>query len=343
MSNSTPVRVAVVGVGGIATKHLTNLLRMPEAEVVALVDVNLERIPVALEHASANQTPPISPPTIDAFDDVGSMLSAVNPDAVFIAVPPFAHGDAEHQCIESQVPIFVEKPVGLDMPTVRTIEQAIAKQNLITAVGYQTRYTETADTAQSLLADRPVGMAIGTYLGGMPQTPWWRVHAQSGGQVVEQATHIVDLQRYLVGEIESVHAAAGTRLMTDVPNLDIADVSVATLTFVNGAVGTLLNTCGLNDLAREPWDHGVTIVARDLSLYVWTDGGRIAMPGEVRTLKNTHDPMYLSDTTFVRAVAHNDPSQIRSTYADAALTLRATLAINASARSGQPVRPSDLG
>ena len=70
MSNSTPVRVAVVGVGGIATKHLTNLLRMPEAEVVALVDVNLERIPVALEHASANQTPPISPPTIDAFDDV---------------------------------------------------------------------------------------------------------------------------------------------------------------------------------------------------------------------------------------------------------------------------------
>ena len=48
MSNSTPVRVAVVGVGGIATKHLTNLLRMPEAEVVALVDINLERIPVAL-------------------------------------------------------------------------------------------------------------------------------------------------------------------------------------------------------------------------------------------------------------------------------------------------------
>ncbi len=333
----------MIGVGGIASMHLANLWSMPEADVVALADIDLARIPDTLRLAAARMSSPVEPPTIESFDDAGRMLAAVAPDAVFISVPPFAHGEVEYQCIEAGVPMLVQKPVGLDMPTVRGIERAIADRGLITAVGYQTRYSQAADTARELLADRTVGMAIGTYLGGMPRTAWWRVQAQSGGQVVEQATHVVDLQRYLVGEIESIHTAAATRLMTDAPNLDIADVSAATFQFANGAVGTLLNTCGLNDVPVEPWDHGVTIVARDLSMWVWHEGGRIARPGEVREVTNSADAKYLLDEAFVRAVQSGDASNIRSTYADAVLTLRATLAIEESARSGSPVRPADLG
>lgn len=333
----------MIGVGGIASMHLANLWSMPEADVVALADIDLARIPDTLRLAAARMSPPVEPPAIESFDDTGRMLAAVAPDAVFISVPPFAHGEVEYQCIEAGVPMMVQKPVGLDMPTVRGIERAIAERGLITAVGYQTRYSQAADTARELLADRTVGMAIGTYLGGMPRTAWWRVQAQSGGQVVEQATHVVDLQRYLVGEIESIHTAAATRLMTDAPNLDIADVSAATFQFANGAVGTLLNTCGLNDVPVEPWDHGVTIVARDLSMWVWHEGGRIARPGEVREFTNSADAKYLLDEAFVRAVQSGDASNIRSTYADAVLTLRATLAIEESARSGSPVRPADLG
>ena len=333
----------MIGVGGIASMHLANLWSMPEADVVALADIDLARIPDTLRLAAARMSRPVEPPAIESFDDAGRMLAAVAPDAVFISVPPFAHGEVEYQCIEAGVPMMVQKPVGLDMPTVRGIERAIAERGLITAVGYQTRYSQAADKARELLADRTVGMAIGTYLGGMPRTAWWRVQAQSGGQVVEQATHVVDLQRYLVGEIESIHTAAATRLMTDAPNLDIADVSAATFQFANGAVGTLLNTCGLNDVPVEPWDHGVTIVARDLSMWVWHEGGRIARPGEVREVTNSADAKYLLDEAFVRAVQSGDASNIRSTYADAVLTLQATLAIEESARSGSPVRPADLG
>jgi len=343
MSQQSPARIAMIGVGGIASMHLANLWRMPEADVVALADIDLARIPDTLRLAAARMSPPVEPPTFESFDDAGRMLAAVAPDAVFISLPPFAHGEVEYQCIEAGVPMLVQKPVGLDMPTVRGIERAIAERGLLTAVGYQTRYSQAADTARELLADRTVGMAIGTYLGGMPGTPWWRVQAQSGGQVVEQATHVVDLQRYLVGEIESIHTAAATRLMTDAPNLDINDVSAATFQFANGAVGTLLNTCGLNEVPVERWDHGLTIVARDLSLWVWHDGGRIARPGEVREFSNSTDSKYLLDEAFVRAVRSGDASNIRSTYADAVLTLQATLAIEESARTGLPVRPADLG
>ncbi len=45
----------------------------------------------------------------------------------------------------------------------------------------------------------------------------------------------------------------------------------------------------------------------------------------------------------MRAVQTGDASNIRSTFADAAQTLRVTLAIEESARTGSPVRPADLG
>ena len=340
---SAPVRIAMIGVGGIAAMHLTNLLRMPSAEVVGLADIDANRIAVTLRRSAAQQNPSIEPPEIPAFNDVEKMLNAVSPDAVILALPPFAHGEVEFQCVEAGLPMLVQKPVGLDMETVRAIEQKISDRGLISAVGYQARYSHAADIARSMLADRPVGMAVGTYLGGLPGTPWWRVQARSGGQVVEQATHVVDLQRYLVGEIETVQAVAATRLMTDVENLDIADVSVASLVFDNGAIGTLINSSGLNGVPKEPWDHGLRLVARDLSFHVFTDGGRIATAGETRELVNPEDCKYLLDEAFVKAVATGDSSHIRSTYSDAVLTLRATLAINESARTGELVRVADLG
>jgi|TARA_B100000809_G_C15113670_1_gene521579 predicted dehydrogenase len=41
-------------------------------------------------------------------------------------------------------------------------------------------------------------------MGGMPDG-WWREKAKSGGQVHEQATHGIDLARYLFGEAKTVY------------------------------------------------------------------------------------------------------------------------------------------
>ena len=70
---------------------------------------------------------------------------------------------------------------------------------------------------------------------------------QSGGQLVEQTTHQVDLMRYLAGEIVEVHARYANRVLGDVPNLDIPDVQVVNLQFASGAVGSLTTSCALRE------------------------------------------------------------------------------------------------
>ncbi len=342
LSPHTPVRAAAIGVGGIAVRHLTHLLQLPEAELVALVDLDLERARRGLLRAAAAQIPPLAPPDIPLFANTKEMLRAVAPDAVFIALPPSAHGDVEQACIEAGVAMMVQKPVALDMDTAREIQRAAEARGVITSVGYQARYSSAVDAGMSALADRTIGMAIGAYMGGLPRSRWWRVQAKSGGQVVEQATHVVDLMRYAVGEVASVQAAARTRLLTDVPDLDIADVSVAMLEFEGGAIGTLLNTSALHNVPGEDWNHGLTLIARDLSVRLWLGAARIAEAGTVRSVQAAEDPMLGLDVAFIDAVARNDPAGIRSSYADGAATLQVTLAIEESVRTGRPVRPADL-
>ncbi|MAE19719.1 hypothetical protein CMK12_12465 [Candidatus Poribacteria bacterium] len=82
-------------------------------------------------------------------------------------------------------------------------------------------------------------MAIIHRWGGLPDTPWWRVIAQSGGQLVEQTTHQIDLLRYLVGEVEEVHAYYALRTLNGVEYLDVPNVYALTLKFENSTIGAL--------------------------------------------------------------------------------------------------------
>ncbi len=77
----TPLKVACVGTGFIAGRHLEALSTFPDVEVVAVADAVRER---AEEVAGRYGT--------RAYDDGMALLEKEDLDAVWICVPPFAHG-----------------------------------------------------------------------------------------------------------------------------------------------------------------------------------------------------------------------------------------------------------
>ena len=346
------VRIGFVGAGGIATgRHLFNLQQIDEAEVVALCDVDAEQCKIAEQRVNGRleslQLPGQAPPRLLSarhFTDVREMLSAEALDAAFIAVPPFAHGEIERELIEAGVHFFVEKPVSLSMDLAREIEAAISDKGLICAVGYQGRYTDAVVKAKEILEDEMVGMIMGFYLANMPLTPWWRVQEQSGGQLVEQSTHTLDLMRFLVGEVSTVYSIGATRVLGDtVPDFDIFDVGTVAITFASGAIGSLNSTCLLEFTGYEGIAEfmGVHVVARDLFMSVWKDAPtRINRPGKYEEVKIGNDYNLDMDRAFVEAVRTGDDSDIRSQYGDAVKTLEVTLAAERSARSGEVIHLS---
>jgi myo-inositol 2-dehydrogenase/D-chiro-inositol 1-dehydrogenase len=319
------VRIGFVGVGGVAQVHLRVLEAMENVRIAAVCDVGAEAVQSAARRF----------PGCRAFDDHQAMLAEVDLDAVYVCLPPGAHRGQEIDVARRGLALFVEKPVGLDFSWVRETADVVARTGVVTSVGYNWRYLESTEGARAALGDRPVGLAMGFWLGGLPGTPWWRLRAQSGGQVVEQTTHIFDLCRYLIGEVACVFAGASRGQFQDAVGYDIDDASACTLLFHNGAVATVVST----DLAPRGYSTiGLHLISRDLAVEITPTKLRVSRPGRVEEVVSTGNAYQAEDRAFVQAVAGGDRARIRSDYADGARTLELTLAAARSMETGEAVR-----
>ncbi|MFG2054683.1 Gfo/Idh/MocA family protein [Micromonospora sp. NPDC048930] len=313
-------RVGLVGAGGVAQRHARVLTGFEDVELLGVTDVAPDAAE-ALAGAHGART----------FRDVAELLAA-GPDAVYVCVPPFAHGPAEEAVIAAGVPLFVEKPVAVDLETAERIAALVERRGLLTAVGHHWRYLHVVEEARQLLAGRPVRMVNGSWLDKVPPVPWWARRDRSGGPVVEQAAHVLDLVRLLVGEATEV-TAYGDGNPPPVEGADIDSVTAATLRFASGAVGTLAAACVLG------WKHraGLEILADGLALSLAEDGLTICDADGERHLPADPDGARVAvDRAFVDAV-RGIGEDVRVPYAEAMLTQRLALAVAESARTGRSV------
>ena len=318
------IRIGFIGSGWISSAHCEALKEIEDVAFVAFADIQKERADAAAAKYGGA-----------AYSDYHEMLDREKLDALYVCVPPFAHYDQEIITARKGIHLFIEKPIALNMDKAKEIRDAIHENGVIASVGYLARYSSSIETVKEMLAGREVAMILGYFMTSMPPTPWWRVLNESGGQMVEQTTHIFDLARYIAGDITEVYAAYGLRALQDVPNFDIWDVGTAAVKFANGAVGTIYNTCVLSAGQRV----GLHVVCRDLVLEMKLDGSlTIIQPGKTETIEPRWYPIPAENQAFIKAIKTGDKSLIRSTYCDAMKTLAVTLAANESAATGKPVQ-----
>lgn len=292
------MRVAVVGTGHIAGRHAEALTGLG-AEIVG--------------HVSR----------AGPYRHVGDLPEDV--DAVWICVPPGAHRDIEHALIERDVPFYVEKPVGTDVAGPRRVAAALRERGTLAGVGYYWRAMEVIPELRRLLAETPPRLVRAAWHGVLPGASWWRVQEQSGGQVVEQATHLFDLARFLLGEAEVRHAE-----VSHSPDLEVATVSTATLRFASGPIGVFTATCVLH-----------TTVDAEIEFHC--DGRKLTLTNKVLRREDAggihetpvgRDPLVIADERFLAAVSQGDPGQLVCDYEDAVRTQELCCGVRDLAESG---------
>jgi len=316
---SEHVKIGFIGCGGNAKGHMGTLSRMEDVKLVALCDLDAERAQSAAELFGSK-----------AYTDHKIMLKEEDLDAMYISIPVFAHGALELDTIQSGLPFFVEKPVAINMETAEKVLEAVEKSNTITCVGYQLRYTGAAEAAKEILKGKTLNMVSGKYWCssgiGSPDA-WLRQMGKSGGQIVEQATHTIDMMRYLVGEVAEVFALQENRVLKET---DCPDVNAVSMKFKNGAVGSITTSWAY---AGDWSNANVLDILFDNSLLHCT-------PSEVEITPAPDTPLAIGpgrsiDRVFVDAVKSGDGSEILSPYSDAIKSLAISLAANKSGKSGK--------
>jgi predicted dehydrogenase len=310
-------RVGLVGAGFIAGRHVDSLAGIAGVRVAGVADPRSDRAEALAGRAGAT-----------AYPDWRRLLDAERLDALYVCVPPFAHGEVEEAAVELGLPLFVEKPLALDLPTAERLAARIAGAGLLTAVGYHWRYLDTLERARELLEGAPARLVLATWLDRAPRVDWWVRQAGSGGQTVEQATHLFDTARVLVGEVVGGWAAGGRS--PDGPG-DIPDACTASVRFDTGAVGSFSSTCLLPRGGRI----GLELAGPGLGLWLTEHRLTISDADGERVVERGGDPIEAEDRAFVAAV-RGEGDDGRAPYAEALRTHRLVTAVaEAAVKDGQ--------
>lgn len=316
------VKIGFIGCGGIAGAHMSNLQKMKDIEFAGMCDIEEERA----KKASALYGGKV-------FTDFNRMLEEIELDACFICIPPFAHKGQEAKCVDKSIPFLVEKPIHLDLAAAEEIASGVKEKGLITAVGYQDRYQSIIEYIKPFFSADTLRFFTGWWVGGIPGVYWWRKKEMSGGQVMEQTTHIFDMARYLLGEPAEVTAVKRTGLIKDVEGYNIEDASAVSVYFENGVFGTIFSGCFLKMQGKAGMDfYFIDKVVE----YTERQKVKINYGNKIEEIfENTSMIIYKEDRAFIEAVKTKNPSLIRSSYEDGLKTLRFTSAANRAIETGK--------
>ena len=182
-TNRPVCRIGFVGTGGVATRHAHVLSTFDDVALVAATDVDPSRaagVRRGVRHGDRRRR---------------RRAARARPHAVYVCVPPFAHGPRlrEARWPRPGCAVFVEKPLAVDLDTAEAVGATCPRAGVLTRVGHHWRCAEPIARARELLAGRRRAWSARR---GWTRCRRWRGgrdRARSGGPVVEQAVHVLDL------------------------------------------------------------------------------------------------------------------------------------------------------
>lgn len=328
------LRVALVGVGRMGRIHARALRRIPNLQVVCVADLNVRAAQEVAAEFNARSA------------SVAEALAAPDVQALIISTPTPTHEQLVLTAVEASKPVFVEKPLAHDLAASDRIVAAVRATGTPVQVGFQRRYDPAHQEARRQIDAGELGRIEGfRAVDRDTRPPALEFLKGSGGICVDLGIHDLDSARFLVGEVEEVHAIGGAISDPSLSEHGLFDTAVATLRFESGAVGTI--ECALN----SPWGY-------DIRTEVIGSSGRVTIDMDSRHLLKRYErrgviqdrPRDFSLSYFeaytdeLEAFAFNilHGNEVAPDVIDGRESLRLALAAQRSLESGRTVRVRDV-
>lgn len=202
-----------------------------------------------------------------ATDDWRAIVDDPDVQVVDIATPNHLHAEIAIAAAQAGKHIICEKPLARTVDEAKAMWEAVKDADTVNMVAFNYRRTPAVALAKKYIEEGAIGDILnfrGTYLqdwSADPDSPLsWRFQKKiaGSGALGDIGTHVLDMARYLVGEIDSVNALLSTFIKSrpvqsggadqlgtskggDGPrgDVDVDDEVITMLRFDNGAVGSM--------------------------------------------------------------------------------------------------------
>lgn len=272
MSSASPVRLMILGTGGMANAHAKHFGAIEGVKIVAGVDVNKAQLDTFCQTHTIEH----------AFTNLGEALAWGEFDAVANVTPDHVHHATTLQCLAAGKHVFCEKPLAVNHADAAEMTDAAATGNLVAMVNLTYRNVPALQLARKMVLNGDIGEVrhveasyLQSWLTANNWGDWktdpkwlWRLSKSHGsnGVLGDIGIHILDFATYGVGleivdldcRLKTFHKAKGDKIGDY--RLDANDSFVMNVSFENGALGTVhasrFATGHANDLRLRI--HGTT-------------------------------------------------------------------------------------
>ena len=231
------VATAMIGVGGRGSFLLTGVMQQPNAKVVALCDIKPDRLDKAATAAAK-----FNPTT---YADWHRILERKDVEAVYIATPPYLHSEMAIAAIRAGKHVYCEKPVGITPEQVCALLDAARGNKKVFVAGQQLRSQKQLGETVRKIHEGVIGDVI--MVKAQRHAPadlphdgtsgdWYFDVTKSGGYLIEQSVHNLDLCNWAIGAHPLRAAGFGATVMykNDPPGRTIFDCGSITYEYPNG-------------------------------------------------------------------------------------------------------------
>ncbi|WP_066190967.1 MULTISPECIES: Gfo/Idh/MocA family protein [Gracilibacillus] len=339
-------KIAIVGAGVISASHAKAITAHPEADLVAICDIEQEKAEKLANDFDVKKI----------YTDYDKMFKQEAIDIVSICVPSGYHADATIAAAQHGIHVLCEKPLDITSKNMSKMIEACRSHRVKLGAVYQRRTLDAAIKTKKAIQEGKLGkMVLGDAYLKYYRSPeyyesagWrgtWEI--DGGGALMNQGIHGVDLIQWMMGEVESVFAYTAPL----VRNIEVEDTAVIAVKYKNGAFGVIQGTTSVYPGQETRFElHGEngSIIFADSGFKQWKFSGKEEeMPQASNTEGGSNDPKAISNKghyifvdDMIQAIKEDREPLVSGEEARKAVDL--LLAIYESARTGKEVQLSTV-
>ena len=209
------IRVGIIGLGGMGNMHLGCYASVPDAQVVAVADINEAKLKPGASAQKINIGTgggQIDPTKQRLYKKAEKLIADPNVDLVDICLPTYLHAKYAIKALKAGKHVVCEKPMALTYADCKRVLKAAAeakgKLMIAQVVRFFPAYEVLKETVESGRLGRLTALSM-FRLSNPPRWSWdnWLLDSKrSGGALLDLHVHDADFVHYLLGEPEAVFA-----------------------------------------------------------------------------------------------------------------------------------------
>ncbi len=247
------IKFAVIGFGHIGRRHATIIHEYPGAELVSVIDTDIE----VQNHVLYPAGIPFYA-SLEEFLEHGPAADVLN-----IATPSGCHCKHALAALEKKLHVVIEKPMGLSTEECEKVLYRSLQVSRHVFVVKQNRYSPPSKWMKEVVSNQIIGevlmVQVNCYWNRDDRyyTPghWKGTMEQDGGSLFTQFSHFVDIMYWVFGDIKNIHSTFAN--FSHQHSTEFEDSGLVQFAFVNGGIGSINFSTALYDTNME---SSITVV-----------------------------------------------------------------------------------